>query len=38
MNLSGKAIRYYMDQYKVPRENMLVVVDELQLPLWNVAD
>lgn len=31
MNLSGKAIRYYMDAYKVPAENLLVVVDELQL-------
>jgi peptidyl-tRNA hydrolase, PTH1 family len=32
MNLSGKAIRYYMDAYKVPVENLLVIVDELQLP------
>lgn len=32
MNLSGKAIRYYMDQYKIPKENLLVIVDELQLP------
>ena len=32
MNLSGKAIRYYLDQYKVPVENLLVVTDELQLP------
>lgn len=32
MNLSGKALRYYMDQYKVPIENVLVLVDELQLP------
>lgn len=32
MNLSGKAIRYYMDQYKVSKENVLVIVDELQLP------
>ncbi len=32
MNLSGKAIRYYMDQYKIPVENLLVVTDELQLP------
>lgn len=31
MNLSGKAMRYYMDQFKVPVENTLVVVDELQL-------
>lgn len=32
MNLSGKAIRYYMDAYKIPVENLLVIVDELQLP------
>lgn len=32
MNLSGKAIRYYMDQFKIPKENLLVIVDELQLP------
>ncbi|MET7256751.1 aminoacyl-tRNA hydrolase [Dyadobacter jiangsuensis] len=32
MNLSGKAIRYYMDQYKVTAENTLTIVDELQLP------
>lgn len=31
MNLSGKALRYYMDAYSVPLENVLVVVDELQL-------
>ena len=33
MNLSGKAMRYYMDQFKIPVENTLVVVDELQLDL-----
>ncbi|MGN7888747.1 aminoacyl-tRNA hydrolase [Dyadobacter sp. 22481] len=32
MNLSGKSIRYYMDQYKVTTENTLTIVDELQLP------
>ncbi|MCE6989249.1 aminoacyl-tRNA hydrolase [Dyadobacter sp. CY323] len=32
MNLSGKAIRYYMDQFKITAENTLVIVDELQLP------
>ena len=32
MNLSGKSIRYYMDQYKVTAENTLTIVDELQLP------
>ena len=33
MNLSGKAVRYYMDAHKVPLENVLIVVDELQLDL-----
>lgn len=32
MNLSGKAIRYYMEHFKIAPENLLVVVDELQLP------
>lgn len=31
MNLSGKAVRYYMDSLKIPKENVLVIVDELQL-------
>jgi PTH1 family peptidyl-tRNA hydrolase len=33
MNLSGKAVKYWMDKEKIPAENMLVVVDELALPL-----
>jgi PTH1 family peptidyl-tRNA hydrolase len=33
MNLSGKAIKYWMDKEKIPVEHMLVVVDELALPL-----
>lgn len=33
MNLSGKAVKYWMDKEKVPLENVLVVVDELALPL-----
>ncbi|MDR3119176.1 MAG: aminoacyl-tRNA hydrolase [Mediterranea sp.] len=32
MNLSGLAVRYYMQQEKIPLENMLVVVDDLALP------
>jgi peptidyl-tRNA hydrolase, PTH1 family len=31
MNLSGKALRYYMEGLKIPKENVLVLVDELQL-------
>ncbi|WP_142533028.1 aminoacyl-tRNA hydrolase [Saccharicrinis carchari] len=33
MNLSGKAIRYWMQQEKINPENLLVVVDDLALPL-----
>jgi PTH1 family peptidyl-tRNA hydrolase len=33
MNLSGKALAYWMNELKVPKENLLVVVDELALPL-----
>jgi PTH1 family peptidyl-tRNA hydrolase len=33
MNLSGNAVRYWMQQEKIPLENLLVVVDDLSLPL-----
>ena len=33
MNLSGRAVKYWMDKEKVPLENVLVIVDELALPL-----
>ena len=33
MNLSGKAIRYWLDKERIPQENLLVVVDDLALPL-----
>ena len=32
MNRSGQAIRYWLDKEKIPLENLLVVVDEIQLP------
>ncbi|MBR9778081.1 MAG: peptidyl-tRNA hydrolase, partial [Cytophagales bacterium] len=32
MNLSGKAVNYWMKTLKVPKENVLVVVDDLALP------
>ena len=32
MNLSGKAVRYWMDAENVPLENLLVVTDDLSLP------
>ena len=33
MNLSGVAVRYWMNKEKLPLENLLVVVDDLALPL-----
>ena len=33
MNLSGKAVNYWMKELKVASENVLVVVDDLALPL-----
>ncbi len=33
MNLSGKAVKYWLDKEKIPLENMLVVADDLALPL-----
>jgi len=33
MNLSGKAMKYWMDKEKIEAQNTLVIVDELALPL-----
>jgi peptidyl-tRNA hydrolase, PTH1 family len=33
MNLSGKAARYWMDKEKIAMENMLVILDDIALPL-----
>ena len=32
MNLSGKAVQYYLQSEKIPLENLFVVVDDLALP------
>ncbi|MEQ9414777.1 MAG: aminoacyl-tRNA hydrolase [Cyclobacteriaceae bacterium] len=32
MNLSGKAIAYWLQELKIPKEKLLVVVDDLALP------
>ncbi len=32
MNLSGNAVRYWINEKKIPLENLLVVVDDLSLP------
>lgn len=32
MNLSGKAVNYWLKTLKIPTENMLVIVDDIALP------
>ena len=32
MNLSGKAVRYWMDAEKIPLENLLIISDDIALP------
>lgn len=36
MNLSGKAVKYWLDKEKIPVENMLVILDEIALPLETI--
>jgi peptidyl-tRNA hydrolase, PTH1 family len=36
MNLSGKAVNYWMQKEGIPIENILVVVDDLALPLGSL--
>lgn len=36
MNLSGNAVRYWLQQEKIPVENMLVLVDDLNLPFGTI--
>jgi PTH1 family peptidyl-tRNA hydrolase len=36
MNLSGKAVKYWMDKEKTDLQNMLVVVDDVALPLSKI--
>ncbi len=32
MNLSGKAVSYWLNELKVPKENLLVIMDDVALP------
>jgi peptidyl-tRNA hydrolase, PTH1 family len=32
MNLSGKSVAYWLNELKIPKENLLVIVDDLALP------
>lgn len=36
MNLSGKAVRYWLDKEKLSKESLLVVTDDLALPLGRI--
>ena len=36
MNLSGKSINYWLQKEKIPIENLLVIVDEIQLELGTI--
>lgn len=36
MNLSGNAVRYWLEKENIPNERLLVVVDELALPLGKI--
>jgi PTH1 family peptidyl-tRNA hydrolase len=36
MNLSGKAIAYWLNDLKIPKENLLVIVDDIALPFGSL--
>ena len=36
MNLSGKAVRYWMQEKKIPLENVVIICDDLNLPFGTV--
>jgi len=36
MNLSGKAIKYWLDKENIPLENLLVVTDDLNIPFGTI--
>jgi PTH1 family peptidyl-tRNA hydrolase len=36
MNLSGKAVQYWMQKEKIPLENILVITDDLNLPFGTI--
>lgn len=36
MNLSGKAVNYWMQELRIPIENVLVIVDDLALPFGTI--
>ncbi|MBP5210270.1 MAG: aminoacyl-tRNA hydrolase [Bacteroidales bacterium] len=36
VNLSGKAVRYWMEEMNVPMENLLVVLDDIAIPFGTI--
>ncbi len=36
MNLSGKAVQFWMDKEKIPKENILIITDDLNLPFGSI--
>ncbi|HET8735089.1 MAG TPA: aminoacyl-tRNA hydrolase [Pricia sp.] len=36
MNLSGKAVKYWMEKEKIPLENVLVIADDINLPFGTI--
>ena len=36
MNLSGQAVRYWMNEEKIPLENLFILVDDLNLPFGTI--
>ena len=36
MNLSGKAVKYWMEKEKIPMGNLLVITDDLNLPFGTI--
>lgn len=36
MNLSGKAVKYWLEQEKIPIENLFVITDDLNLPFGTI--
>lgn len=36
MNLSGKAVKYWMDKENIPHDNLLVITDDLNLPFGTI--
>lgn len=36
MNLSGKAVNYWMQELKIPKENILVITDDIAIPFGKI--